>query len=33
MSAAILSSIVPVALYFVSQRWVVHGLVAGGVKG
>ncbi len=33
MSAAILSSIVPVALYFVSQRWVVRGLVAGGVKG
>ena len=33
MSASILTSIVPVALYFVSQRWVVRGLVAGGVKG
>jgi multiple sugar transport system permease protein len=33
MSASILTSVVPVMLYFVSQRWVVRGLVAGGVKG
>jgi multiple sugar transport system permease protein len=33
MGAAFLSTIPPVALYLVFQRWVVKGLTLGGVKG
>lgn len=33
MTASVLSSIVPVVLYFISQRWVIRGLVVGAVKG
>jgi ABC-type glycerol-3-phosphate transport system permease component len=33
MGAAFLSSLPPVLLYLVFQRWVVKGLTLGGVKG
>ena len=33
MGAAFLSTIPPVAIYLVFQRWVVKGLTLGGVKG
>ena len=33
MAATILTSLVPLALYFVSGRWFVRGIAAGAVKG
>lgn len=33
MAATILTSLVPLALYFISGRWFVRGIAAGAVKG
>jgi glucose/mannose transport system permease protein len=33
MAATILTSLVPLAIYFVSGRWFVRGIAAGAVKG
>jgi len=33
MTGSVLTAIVPVTLYFLSQRWIVRGLTLGGVKG
>lgn len=33
MAAAILTAIVPLAIYFLSGRWFVRGIAAGAVKG
>jgi ABC-type maltose transport system permease subunit len=33
MAASLLGAIPPTLVYIVSQRWVVSGLAAGGVKG
>jgi glucose/mannose transport system permease protein len=33
MAATILTSIVPLALYFISGRWFVRGIASGAVKG
>lgn len=33
MACAVISSIVPVAIYLLAQRWVVQGLTAGATKG
>jgi glucose/mannose transport system permease protein len=33
MAATILTSLVPLTLYFVSGRWFVRGIAAGAVKG
>lgn len=33
MAATILTSLVPLAIYFISGRWFVRGIVAGAVKG
>lgn len=33
MAAAILASLLPLALYFLSGRWFVRGITAGAVKG
>ena len=33
MAATILTSLVPLAIYFISGRWFVRGIAAGAVKG
>jgi glucose/mannose transport system permease protein len=33
MAATILTSLVPLALYFISGRWFVRGIASGAVKG
>ena len=33
MAATILTSLVPLAIYFFSGRWFVRGIAAGAVKG
>jgi glucose/mannose transport system permease protein len=33
MAATILTSLVPLALYFISGRWLVRGIAAGALKG
>ena len=33
MAATILTSLVPLGVYFVSGRWFVRGIAAGAVKG
>jgi glucose/mannose transport system permease protein len=33
MAATMLTSLVPLAIYFVSGRWFVRGIAAGAVKG
>jgi len=33
MAATILTSIVPLAVYFLSGRWFVRGIAAGAIKG
>ena len=33
MAATLLTSMVPLAVYFVSGRWFVRGIAAGAVKG
>jgi multiple sugar transport system permease protein len=33
MAMSLMMAIPPVALYFVAQRWIIGGLVVGGVKG
>jgi len=33
MAASLLGALPPTLVYLVSQRWVVSGLAAGGVKG
>ncbi len=33
MAATILTSMVPLAIYFISGRWFVRGIAAGAVKG
>jgi glucose/mannose transport system permease protein len=33
MAATILTSVVPLALYFISGRWFVRGIASGAVKG
>jgi len=33
MAATLLTSLVPLAVYFVSGRWFVRGIAAGAVKG
>jgi multiple sugar transport system permease protein len=33
MAGAVLSSIPPVVLYILAQRWVVSGLAGGAIKG
>jgi glucose/mannose transport system permease protein len=33
MAATILTSMVPLAIYFVSGRWFVRGIASGAVKG
>ena len=33
MAATILTSLVPLTLYFISGRWFVRGIAAGAVKG
>jgi len=33
MAATILTSMVPLLVYFVSGRWFVRGIAAGAVKG
>jgi glucose/mannose transport system permease protein len=33
MAATILTSLVPLAIYFMSGRWFVRGIAAGAVKG
>ena len=33
MAGAVLSALPVVVLYFVAQRWMVHGVTTGSVKG
>ena len=33
MSATILTSLVPLFVYFISGRWFVRGIAAGAIKG
>ena len=33
MAATLLTSMVPLAVYFISGRWFVRGIAAGAVKG
>ena len=33
MAATLLTSFVPLAVYFISGRWFVRGIAAGAVKG
>ena len=33
MAATILTSMIPLAVYFVSGRWFVRGIAAGAIKG
>ena len=33
MAATLLTSMVPLAMYFISGRWFVRGIAAGAVKG